>query len=409
MKAEKCSEKKYIVLMAVIMTFLFLRFYDGEVIRINTTMFAFSYKYGFISRGLVGSIYALLDTVVPFDLMHYGCVLIFTLGMTILFYVMLLIFVHLCLKRCGENVRDKVQMIFLFFVIFAVPMFCAKYNFGRLDLYCVMLSLMGTYLLILGKAEWLVIPIAALGVMVHQGYVFMFVNILLVLLFYKAFSAGQQKKYMIIFVVTFLVVSVLFLYFELFSHVNGEGIYEEVVQIATNVGRDGLYHKDVIDKEILGIDLADREVVWYRYEIMQFPFFLLLMSPYIVILCKVLSNVIKNCHEKKEKMKYIAITIGAGTILPDLLIKVDFGRWMFSIICYYCVVILAVLAMGDYKLEQALDIVFGDIRKKYGMASYLLLVYPLLLQPLGDVNINQITAYIGQLLNSWFFHLPLNL
>ena len=61
-------------------------------------------------------------------------------------------------------------------------MFASQYNFGRLDVYCVMLSLFGAILLIIEKAEWLVVVFSALGVMVHQGNVFMFLNIILILL-----------------------------------------------------------------------------------------------------------------------------------------------------------------------------------------------------------------------------------
>ncbi len=145
--------------------------------------------------------------------------------------------------------------------IFTVPMFASHYNFGRLDIYCVFLSLLGAMLLIQGKAEWLLIPISALGVMVHQGYVFMFFNIILVLLMYKILSTEgkERKKYITIFALSLLVACILFFWFELFAHANGNGIYEEIVASAKKLCKNRKIHQDVVDKEILGIDLTGRE------------------------------------------------------------------------------------------------------------------------------------------------------
>ena len=201
-------------------------------------------------------------------------------------------------------------------------------------------------LLIQGKAEWLLIPISALGVMVHQGYVFMFFNIILVLLMYKILSTEgkERKKYITIFALSLLVACILFFWFELFAHANVNGIYEEIVASAKKLCKNGKIHQDVVDKEILGIDLTGREVKYHRMNAVQFPIFILLMLPYILLGA---FGLIAQAAEKKNKIKYIFVAIGAGTILPDLLLKVDFGRWMYAIIAYYCVVLLALFAMGD--------------------------------------------------------------
>ena len=55
--AEKNRKIKEFVIAEVLFgALLFLRYYEAWVHRINGTMMAFSYKYGFISRGLIGTI-----------------------------------------------------------------------------------------------------------------------------------------------------------------------------------------------------------------------------------------------------------------------------------------------------------------------------------------------------------------
>lgn len=79
---------------------LFLRYYEAWVNLMNGTVLAFSYKYGFISRGLVGTFYQWLDRVLPFDMMRYQAVVNYTLIVTMIFYGVMAAF--LC-SACGEE------------------------------------------------------------------------------------------------------------------------------------------------------------------------------------------------------------------------------------------------------------------------------------------------------------------
>jgi hypothetical protein len=373
---------------------------ENSVFGINTTMFAFSYKYGFISRGLVGSVYQLLDWLLPFELMNYSSLKLFAQLVTVLYYALLFFFFHICHKRCKREHRKNVQYLVLFFTMFAVPMFCTQQNMARLDVFMVMLSLVAVILLIWEKLEFLVVVLAALGVMVHQGYVFMYANIILVLLFFKALSneGKKRKKYIMLFVVSFVVISALFLWFELFSHANGENIYGEIVETAKTLSYQGLYHSDVVDHEILGIDLTAQERPQHLINAVQFPIFVVLFLPYVLLAVGFFRNLIKNVPEKIDKMKYLAISVGAVTILPDLLLKVDFGRWMFAILCYYCVVVLALVAMGDQLVVMQLQALSDCVREKCSFSA-VLLVYPMVMTPFLDVSINRLVEVIAQLAN----------
>lgn len=406
MQKENDKSGKRFVGVLVLLTFvLFIRFFDGEVNKINATMLAFSYKYGFISRGLVGTAYAVLDRILPFDLMNYTWTFRFTFAVTMVYYVVLLFFLAFCLKKCRETQVETMRYWAVFFLMFAAPMFCSQYNFGRLDVYCVMLSLIGAMLLTEGRFEWLLVPVSALGVMVHQGNVFMFLNIILVLILCKALSReGKERwKYLRLFLLCFVIASALFLWFELFSHFNGENIYDDIVAKAVALCNNGAYHEDVIDHEILGIDLTDRERGWRLFNIIQYPVFIVLMLPYLILLVKFFVGLFQKAESRQEKWKCFFIAAGAGTILPDILLKVDSGRWMFSIICYYCVVLICLLAMKDPLVERQAQESMNAVKRRPG--AIVLLIYPLLLQPLGDVYICNLTQWIGEFLNNYLFHL----
>lgn len=401
---------QFIIMWIWIAIVLCIRYYDGEIKNINGTMMAFHYGYGFISRGFIGSIYAMLDKILPGSMYTYPMAMKFIQLMTGMFLVMLMAFVYLCQKKVKKSAYKSTEYLILFLTIFAVPMFVSKYNFGRLDLYLVMISLLGTMLLIQEKAEWLIIPLTAMGIMIHQGYAFMYYNILLVLVFYKWMSATdtkKRKKYQIIFFTSLVICVVLFFWFEVFSHVNGEAIVGDICRNATGICQDspdGEYHKDVIDHEILGIDLTAKERPWQLMNRVQFPFFILMFLPYIIIAVGFFKRVWKSAEDTRSRLKYLALILGALTMLPEFVIKVDYGRWIFAVICYYCIVVLALAAMGDEVITNSMETTHSRLNRTLPLAI-LLLLYAVLFQPCMDVCINDVVGDIAQFLNQHFLHL----
>ena len=192
---------------------LWWKFYQEEVEIINTTSLAFHYGYGFISRGFMGTIFLLVDKLLPGNQMNYDGVMAFTHVTTFLYIALLLWFFMIVLKKCSMAICNKTKYMVFFFTMFAVSMFVTKYNMGRYDMYCLMLSILAAILIIKEKAEWLVIPLSAIGVMIHQGNVFYLLNIILVLLLYKACSTDGNKrvKYVGLLGGSFVVASALFL------------------------------------------------------------------------------------------------------------------------------------------------------------------------------------------------------
>ena len=396
----------YILTWFLFVVVLWWKFYQEEVEIINTTSLAFTYEYGFISRGLMGTIFLFVDKILPGNQMTYEGVMNFTLVTTMLYFALLLWFFVICLTKCSKELSGKAKYMILFFTMFAVSMFITKYNFGRFDMYCLMLSILSAILIIYEKAEWLVVPFSALSVMIHQGNVFYLLNIILILLLYKAFSTNGKKrmKYIVLLGASFIASSVLFVYFEFFSRANGAEIYDTIVKVAEGLRFDGDIHEDIIDHEILGIELADRETV-YRYKnFTEFPIFCLFTSPYLVMGFRFFKNLIKKSQTMLEKWKYFFVAMGVVTIVPAIILKCDFGRWMFMIIAYYFVVVLSLIAMKDKLVEEEISALYERV-KKMGIAGLVLFIYPSFMLPFKDVVISQTSYNIADLINTYFLHL----
>ena len=407
---KKKQISRFMWLLILLSCAIFFLDYDERVLPYNSTILAFSYKYGFISRGLAGTIYQWIDSILPVNMIDYAMVLRFTLIVTLAFYVLFFAFCYQCMKRCQEEYLGRFLYLILFYAVFVVSMFAYKRNFGRLDLYLMALTVIGTMCLIAKKAEWLIVPLSMISVMYHQGYVFMFYNILLALLVYRLLSEKEKKAriyYGVILLVSLIGCSALFLWFEFFSHTDGVRYVDEIIANAKAMTKpfNGMtYHDTLIDHEILGIDLSDVE---YPYRVMnwiEIPFFIAIISPYIVLAVKLFWRILARDQGKTERLKYGFLAIAAGTLLPLFLMKCDYARWVFALISYYCMIFLALVAMGDRIVAEELTGIFTEIKEKYPFAILLLLL-PALLTPFWDVHINGLLRGISNPINETFLNL----
>lgn len=380
---------------------------QSYVKEINNTAMAFSYEYGFISRGLIGTMYQLLDKVIPIDMMTPEALLVFVHIVTMVFIIELFMFFAYTLHRCNPMARYLIIHLAIGFAIWTVPTFVSLDGFGRLDIYCLSLSLIMAHLIISQKHEWLVPILSAISILIHHGNVFMFMNIPLVLLIYRILiekEKSKRKHYTVLFVSTFVIVSVLFLYFEFFSHTAGQAAYEAIIEKAKNLSFYNGYHEGLVRKEILGISVAKSEVTFKIVNIVQLPIFIVIMLPQIITVCKIYYNAIKKSINGLDKFKYVCIFAGSITVVPELLLKCDYGRYVYFIITYYAVMFISLITMDDNIIKTELMDFEERLAAKSSIKKYVFYYYPFILQPLYDVDIISLTGLIGALLNAKYLH-----
>ncbi len=400
-------KKIYPAVLSLFGLIVFLTCCQWRVRSYNTTMLALDYKNGFTSRALLGTIYHILNAILPWDLMNYNAVFVFSIVVTLLFLVLIVVFAVTCLKRSDEQLRDVVMIILLLFTAVSMSTFSGGYNFLRVDIFMLAVSMIGAVCLITEKYTWLVIPFSAIGVMFHQGYVFMYFNIILVLLIIRFIDAKNSRdkiRYGVYFAASFVVGSLLFLYFELFSRNSGQAVYEKVVAEAEALSYRGIYHTTLLAHEVLGIDLGDTEKGLRLVNRIQFPIYILVMIPFIVYFVILFSGIFKEAKKRKMgRFKYLCVLAGPLTMLPDFLLKVDYGRWIMCVVAYYFVVLLSLLAMRDTVVED--EIARVNVIMTTHLWSYMLLVYPVFFLPYWDVDISESMRFA----NRWLADLIPNL
>lgn len=405
-KEKQQSIGKFMLTLILVCFVLFLTYYTQHVGRYNTTILAFNYSHGFISRGLLGTLYLILNNILPYDILNYESVVNITLIATTIIMICFLILMYCILRKCQTKYLTNIQYIIIYFAMFFVSMYYSNRNLGRPDIYMMFLTFVGLFAIVHEKFEWIVIPLSIACVMIHQGYVFLFYNIFMYPLIYQIFrTTGKRRiKYLCILGISFLSVSVLFLYFNFFSHVSGEEAAESIMALAAQLGPEGDVYETLITHEILGIDPWDQEWPQHIYNFIELPVFCLFMLPYIILGIRLFKNIIKAAETTADKVLYALLPICSATILPCYILKIDYGRWIYAGIAYFSLVVLVLCAFKDKIVTEQLQLLMNDIQSRYSYSA-LLLVYISTIVPLYDIHINRILRLISNYLDTYWLHI----
>lgn len=401
--------QKFMIVLSVVNLAMFAATYRGMVRSYNTTMLALSYEYGFTSRSLLGTLYHLLDGLLPVNLMRYEAVVVFATVVTLAFFIFLEYFCYVCLKHCAREQERQTNARFLVLILSlcVVSTFSFPYNFFRVDLFMIWMSLLALLCLMKERQQWLVVPLSALGVMFHQGYVFMYLNLILVMLWYRGLSEIKRDKrkgiyYLTLLGICFAVCSALFLWFEFFSRSNGAAIFETIKNEAEELSYQGIYHSTLLYHEVLGIDLASTEEEFTRVNYTQILMYAAACLPMLIFAARFFAGILKKAGRGLEKWKYLGVIFGVVTIVPDFVLKIDYGRWMMAAAAYYLVVILVMLAIGDPVVTSQVKESGERLQARPYLAVWIMVV--ILLLPYLDVNIDPFARHLGSWMNRNFLH-----
>lgn len=391
---KKRNMFSFLVIWGIITIGLFLNTFDWTANSYNTSILVISYKYGFTSRGLIGTIYQFLGNLVGVDIWNYFVAFKFYVICTVVCYIAFAIMMLLFLNKANVNNKKMEQYLILINTIFFVTMFATDMNFGRIDMFMLLATILAVYLIAIERCVWLVVPLTALGVIFHQGYVFMFYNVVLVLLIYRMFTkeGKERKKYIIVFVLSLIVCTILFFWFQVVFRGGAHDYFNEIMDNATTLselGVEGKPHDALLRAEILGVNLHDEELVFRVSNVIEIIIFLVCFSPYIIFVGKALVRTIKKQTVLVKKLAYIAVALGPLTLLPDYIFKVDFGRWTFAGVTYFLLIFIFMYAINERDIIDSVD--EGLERLRTRVYRPFIFILPLIFVPFMDVAVTEFT------------------
>ncbi len=142
------SNRIYLYAVMLYMVLCVLIYWDHRLDIMNTTVYAFSYKYGFMPRGVLGSFLLLYDSVVPFDAISYNTIYFISEIATAILFVMLLWFIIAVFSRVSDRQLVAAKGLMAPFILISIPFFVTVDMFGRLDVFLIILTLFCLILII---------------------------------------------------------------------------------------------------------------------------------------------------------------------------------------------------------------------------------------------------------------------
>lgn len=405
---NKKKECRIFILLLGLGAFLSVYFfYDGQVAYQNTTGYALTYKYGLIPRGLIGSLYALCNHVLPIDMYNYKSTIVVSAWATAFFFALLFYIYWLLLKKVEVEYLRYMEGFLVLASIVVFPMFLTIHNFGRLDEYLFIISLLCLIILLKDKGIWLIFPLTVAAGLIHVGFIFTNSGLLFALIFRKAVYSESKKRrtqYGVIFITSAVAIVGLFLYLEIFrSPISIDG-YEELYEKAIQLSEDGKsVSEELMQSELLLKDVSDLEAPWHLYNRVETPIFLVLFSPYVYLLIRFIMNYFRNKYEKNNLKNNVAIFVslfGVMTLVPEFMFKVDYSRWFFCGIFYYLFMIMFMIAEGDRAAMLSLKQIVGRWKRK-NIWCILLCVYMLVFIPFKDLFISTPSIEIAKVVVKW--------
>jgi hypothetical protein len=316
------------------------------------TPYALSYRLGFISRGLIGS---LLRFFIPnLTIKH---IYIFILANILLLCALTIFFMHKIAVRAYDESKSGIIFLLGLFLVNPASIAFLFYwgNYGRFDMYLIMTLIISAILIMDDVCVW-IIPFLCVGaVLTHQAFVFQYYPAVLVLVYYFAFVL--KKKYgRSIFAMTLLLPCITFIYMQFFSSINYS--YSDtmaIIDATTDLPADYITQDMMVKLEYYS-SVFDTFGVFVKIplarNIIKSVVALAVISPML----KLIADIWKEFAAAQSSFiaKLFPVFILAAQ-LPMFVLTCDYGRDYSAIIISNFVVIFTLYALKDAGITKAVS------------------------------------------------------
>ena len=394
------TEKKFslaMLLMTIVMTIGRSSF---VVSGINATVFAINYRRGLAPRGFFGWILDCICFWFGDSLYCYNTVLVIsTIG-----YLLYLAALWFVAKRFIRSYDGNTHAMAFVIATMFIEMFTTIENYGRSDMYLLILSLIASYAVIKGRGVFLCVLCPVIAIFIHEGYVLNYFGIVIACLIYKiVYSETKKRKLYIIYLIASVISSAsafIWTYFLSRSYLPmSEEIYNSMVSDAELlVAPNGYVHHNALKAYVLGIDSYSAESEYMLTTRLGALFFLILFSPVLRLIWQVIKRIYKESGHKKM---FIVFCVGTLSFIPLFVRKSDYGRWIFALF-FYIFGLICMLVIADNKIvKRALMERIEEIARSRWEAVFYS-VYFVLFMPFYTYYINNICANITILIDNAF-------
>ncbi|HCC35960.1 MAG TPA: hypothetical protein DEQ02_10210 [Ruminococcaceae bacterium] len=342
---------KYELIFLGIFAYYFIAFVPGvtEVLQDYCVEFYFiTYDFGFISRGLIGS---LLSLIFPF--LTQRALYFIIAAALILLSIVTARFLGGIIRKSDKNLKNVLAYLAVLFCVnpASLSFLFSWENFGRLDIWLLIITIVCLLLITKNKALFLVPVFCAAAVMIHQNFIFLYFPLIFILLAYRAALTSRSRKNTVICIITGALTCAGFVYFQFFGKIQRLSMETalQMMQSRTNypvsVGPLQFEHYAPFKQHI---DLLSEQGPLL---LIKLAIVLVIFLPLIFIFVKLWRAALKSVT--RSRWIYIGFLLVLPAALP-IFITVDWGRWLAHIIIGQFLLIFCLSAMNDEPMTKSL-------------------------------------------------------
>lgn len=338
--------------------------------------FVVDYSLGFDSRLLIGSVLKLFyPEYLPARSVYH-----FVLLSLIVLLLLVSCLLGYALRRLQKTSAGTglLLLVVLYLACPGSPAYLwSTENMGRLDLYLLILTLLGGILYL--KVSSVTVRLIAftvtglLAICVHQAFIFVFFPLLFLMFIDTMTEYGTKKKHFILGIAGLVLLVAAAAYFQFFSHINATSPEALVSSLSARtdmaIGDSPLrleYFSDFAASTLSVISAEAGERI--RYGIITV--FLLLPLAFIYgYLWKTIAHILRKgvggsiSVSFPEKFKYWMILLSQLAFVPVFLLTLDWGRWFGAFLTVQAMQIIFLAAKKDAVVLSALSSLGTTLRR----------------------------------------------
>jgi hypothetical protein len=398
MKTENVKNHgwKLFIIIGIIFCLNYLHFASFKLADDNLGVLFPSYKNGFLSAGLVGTIWRFVNQQTTVNLMSYEPVYTGAKHMLMLYYILTAVLIVMLYRKCKEKYRDMLTDFFCILVVLCGGMFGCADTLGSYDMYQMIVMLAAMILIVAEKGEWLLVPLMVIGMLIHPSFLLKNAPLLLLLLWYR-YHKNHEKKYKGILWISGILAAVLFLVSEV-SALGIQGMYDESLQLGQLLSLDATtYDTNFAARALRECSALLPEWGYHGNNYIGLLLCLLACSPYLLLGRHFFVKANKNLGA--DRKLYRLLQLGGLFLLPEFLLKIKYGYFIYEVAVYYVLLFLFYITEDDAVMVPVMEEVRSEVRERW-FFSEILLLYPLLYMPFLSVSISGAFDFAARLLGA---------
>lgn len=346
----------------------------------QTMSYVLSYKNGFFSRGLIGTIFRF---IFPDFVTSQNAALF--VNATVILDCLITALILGGLLRAAKK-RDQLMLAAVPVVVYlCVPInittyFSAGQHAGKLEIFLFPLMMLSAWILMkttpgIKQTVYLSI-ISIISLLIYQNYIFLCFPLILALIIYNLFDYGWSRRNVILAGIICAVTGLTFIYLQLFAKINAADAASLTAELRSQtdmvIWEEAVFYEYFASFKDFYVDLM---LYRYDYQLEVLLFDLILLSPAIAVYVFIWFHAFRNCKEKKEKQLLILLQLCSLVFLPTYIITCDWARWSIWFIIFQVSLVLILWFKKSEPMLCALNKTCALIKKYNAVAAFIIIYF----------------------------------